>query len=135
MVKKGDIMETAGSKVTGFFDSIKTYLQDLYLRFMLSPAKIIQLLACFGISFFCGFLLKRFGRTLILSLVFFILGILLLHYLDVVHIDFTKIQQFLGIKSQDTVESVMGSITTWLKDQFLFVVSAVIGFLIGYIVG
>lgn len=121
--------------ISNFFENLKMHFSNFISRFDLSFNRAIELLAYLGIGFFVGFLLSRFGRLFILILVVLAVGTITFDYLGIISIDWNVVRELTGFAPGETVSSIFETYYHWLKSHIAIVLSAFIGFLIGYKIG
>jgi len=119
----------------GVLERAKITVQDWYSQVDLSASRIIELVSCFGVAFFIGFLLKKYFRYVIIALLALIIGSLILNHVGAIQINWAKIQAFFGINTQDTIGSFSRNIVEWFKSHALIAITAVVGFILGYCLG
>jgi len=119
----------AAVATTGWFDKAKTTLGLDKLH--ITTDQVIQVSLYLGAGFLVGFLLKRLS-TYLLAIVFALVVILMLHQFNVVTLTFNldKIQEFLGMQAAGQTNVVV-ALWEWAKMHVAYVLSFVIGFLIG----
>lgn len=111
-----------------WFEAAQKFL-DQYM-----PAWASELVV-FGLAFFLlGFLLKIFGRMLIFTLIAGILVVAILHYAHVIALDMEVVRLWLGI-GKTTLQEIPGTFLAWTRGHIIAVVSAIVGFLLGWTVG
>jgi len=123
----------------GWFDTLKDRLNldGLMQKLKLSKDKLIEIGIYLGIGFLTGFLIRRFSKYIIVFLLF-IAGIVVLHQLNVIKIvvDWDKFQEVFGIQVVQPAEGgLFATYWSWIKTNFLVVISFLIGFSVGLKVG
>lgn len=114
-------------------------LKEAFLRetkkFDLSVHNLVEIFAYAAVGFITGFLLKKYGRFLILFFLIAVLSLWGLNYLNIITIDIVKIKTLLGISEFSTVDSIWKTYSFWVKEHIIATITILIGFLIGYHVG
>ena len=111
-----------------WFESAQKFLEG-YL-----PTWTSELLV-FGLAFFLlGFLLKSFGRVLVFTIIAGIIVVAILHYVHVISLDMELIRHWLGI-DKTTLQEAPGAFIGWSREHLIAVVSAIVGFLVGWKLG
>lgn len=128
-------LETVKSEAVGFIESIKNKLVSWYVSMQLDTYKIIKVLACFGIGFFFGYILKKFYKQIFLIIISAVILALLLNYIQYIQINWGLIKTQLGINPTDSIEAVFNGLVNTLKANILYVIGWVLGFIIGNRVG
>ena len=86
-------------------------------------------------GFFVGFFFKKFMYYLFMSCLISIGILYLFNILNIVVIDIVKLKSLFGISPTDTVQSLSALYLYWMKNNIPLIVSATVGFIIGYKVG
>ena len=131
MDKSANIQDNA----IGFFQKAKTSFFDWLNSQNLNSKKIIEIFAFLGVGFIVGYFLKKYFKYVLLSLVVIIVAAFILDYSSIIHIDWIKIRQILGIAPTDTIDSVFNVAIDWIKANILVTIASIVGFLLGYKVG
>jgi uncharacterized membrane protein (Fun14 family) len=86
-------------------------------------------------GFVIGYCLKKHGRTIIgLSLVCaFVL--LLLFSFNIIIFDLVRLKELFGLTPTTTPQSVLQSFYEWVRNNKMVSISAIVGFVVGYVVG
>lgn len=129
--KSSNVQEVALST----FQKVKSYILEWINSLNLNGTKVIELIVFFGVGFFSGFLLKKYFRYFLLSLIVLVVVALVLEHSSIIHIDWIKVREALGIAPTDTIDSVFHVIIDWVKANALSTVIGLLGFIIGYKVG
>jgi uncharacterized membrane protein (Fun14 family) len=129
--KASNIQDTA----VGIFHRAKTSALDWLNSLDLNSRKVIEIVSFFGIGFFSGFLLKKYFRYVLLSLIVLTVVAFILENSSIIHIDWNRVRSILGIASTDTIDSIFYVSFDWVKANVVSSISALIGFVIGYKVG
>lgn len=121
-------MTTEPTMPQSWFESAQKFLEG-YL-----PAWASELLV-FGLAFFLlGFLLKSFGRILVFTIIAGIIVVAILHYAHVISLDMELIRHWLGI-GKTTLQEAPGAFVSWARGHIIAVISAIVGFLVGWKLG
>lgn len=120
-------IETSGAVPTqGWLDSIKE-------RFASQEPWAIELVI-FGLGgFVLGFLLKNFGKLMVIGAVVAVALIIGLHYTHVY--PFEKLQALLGFPEIHNVHELLKEKIVWGKEHPVALVSGIVGLLVGWKVG
>lgn len=111
-----------------WFESAQKFLEG-YM-----PAWASELLV-FGLAFFLlGFLLKSFGRMLVFTILAGLIVVAILHYAHVISLDMELIKHWIGMGTA-SLQEVPGLFFAWAKMHVIAVVSAIVGFLVGWKLG
>jgi hypothetical protein len=119
---------SATASTTNWLEKIKTTLGLDKLH--ITTDTIIQVCLYVGAGFLVGFLLKRLS-TYLLAIVFALVVILLMNqfgWLTMI-INTDKIQEFFGMQSGQT--TLLVALWYWAKAHVAYVLSFIIGFLVG----
>lgn len=103
-----------------------------------SSAQAIQAAAYFALSFAIGFLFKKYFRFLFMCLVVSAFIVLLLHYNKLAVIDVKAIKAMLGLTGgapSGDMNVLINRFFDWVRDNMLFFISSIVGFVIGYKLG
>lgn len=127
----------APEKAASWFDTVKEYTRfdELSDRINLSSQQFIEIVTYLGISFFVGFLFKKYFRHFFVAIAAIIVALVVFEALEVITIDWVQLRQMTGVSPQETLG---GLVSMWIeiaKLNLAIVVSIVIGFFIGYKVG
>lgn len=126
--KSSNVQEVALST----FQKVKNYVTDWISSLNLNSSKIIELVIFLGVGFFSGFLLKKYFRYFLLSVIVVVVVALVLEHSSIIHIDWLKIREALGITPTDTIDSLFHVAVDWVKANALSTVIGLLGFIIGY---
>jgi uncharacterized membrane protein (Fun14 family) len=121
--------------IHNWYESAKNFIDEWARKINLTGAQVMEFLSYLGIGFVVGFLFKKFSSHALIAIGVFILGVLGLETLGILTIDWTQVNNLTGIGPSDTIGSLLSNYFMWLKEHFGVVLSAFIGFLIGYKVG
>lgn len=100
--------------------------------FDFSTSNLIKMGAYATIGFLLGFLLKKYGRSLIMALSVFAVLLYALSYVSVVTIHWDQARELIGLTAQDSFDSVLHALWASIQKQVVHVVCGLIGFIIGY---
>jgi hypothetical protein len=125
------------------FDSLKNFWQQFDLKKWAeniggSSAQAIQAAVYFALSFAIGFLFKKYFRFLFMSCVGAVFIILFLHYNKLVVVDLKAIKAMVGIGDgvpSGDMNVIINRFFDWVRDNMLFFISSIVGFVIGYKLG
>ena len=131
MDKSANIQDNA----IGFFQKAKTSFFDWLNSQNLNSKKIIEIFAFLGVGFIVGYFLKKYFKYVLLSLVVIIVAAFILDYSSIIHIDWVRIREILGIAPTDTIDSIFNVAIDWVKANIFVTVAAIVGFLLGYKLG
>ncbi len=129
---------------SSFMDQIRTFWSSLDLKVISeriggSSAQAVEAVIYFGISFFFGFLFKRFFRFIFISLVLTGLMVFALSYNNFISIDWVAMKAFIGFTPDvdfTTIVRLFGSqLIDWVRENVVVAVASAVGFLLGYILG
>jgi len=131
-LKKGGIMAevTVPQTATTWWAKIKTTLGLDKLH--ISKEMLIYVVTYLNAGFVVGFLMKRL-RTYLLALLFAVIFLLILNQMDLisltVHVD--KVREFFGLQPMGAQVNLMQVMWDWAKEHIVYVLSFMIGFLVG----
>lgn len=133
--------------VSSTFNTAFESLRKFWLQFDLkkwaesiggSSAQAIQAAVYFSLSFAIGFLFKKYFRFLFVCLVVSGFIVLLLHYNKLVVIDMKAIKAMVGLSGgapSGDMNAIVNRFFDWVRDNMLFFISSMVGFVIGYKLG
>lgn len=118
----------------GWFDQLKEKLafKEWAGSFDFSFNSVMQMLLSTGIGFLCGFVIKKYGKYLLFSIVFGGIVLGFLYYMNVTVIDFVKLKALVGVAETDTFDLIIKHYFEWIRTHALLSVLGIIGFIIGY---
>lgn len=127
--------EYAASKPeAGLLESLKENLNPSHImkKLNITTNTLLQMLLYLGVGFLAGYLLKKYGKFIIV-LILGALGLLLFQQLGVISITFNveKFQELFGIQASPSDVSLVTVYWEWVKTN----VTLVLGFSIGFLVG
>jgi len=111
----------------------KLHPANLWQSIVASKDKLMAIAICFGLGFVSGYLFKKHVQ-LIVTLVMFILGLVLLQYLDLIAITINtpKVCALFGLAPTIRFDNgLVVSCFAWSQDHLHIVLSFAIGFLFG----
>lgn len=115
-----------------WFDTMKIKLQQWFAKMNLSFDDLGYIAFAFVIGFATGFFLRKFGRALFILIIGALLVLALFNYFGVITVHWQAFQARLGI-TQWTDFRALGHIAwAWMTTHIAYVISGVIGFLIGH---
>ena len=130
-------MHTAVQKAEGMLDTVKTKfnVDELVDNFNMQQAGMYAGVGLAG--FLTGFLLKKYSQYLIFAILLIggIFGLQYLGYISTFEINWTMIQQQVGMQPLVGNGVTMTSVWQWVRANFAFVLSGSVGFLLGLKVG
>jgi uncharacterized membrane protein (Fun14 family) len=121
------------TEAVSWFEKMKT---TLHLdKFQFSTNKLIEIGMYLGFGFLIGYALKRYS-TVVLIIVLTVVALFLLHQFEIISIAVNpeKVREFLGIK-QAVDGNLFAAYWDWIKDNFILVMSFIVGFLVGIRLG
>ena len=141
-VVQRDITIPPGSveKSAGILDIIKENLAPgtLLEKIKTSKDRLFEATLYGGIGLISGFLLKKYS-TYVGVCVLLLIGLGVLHHLEVVHvvINWDKVNELFGIQAAHdvTADNIISVIWEWVKINMLISISYIVGFFIGLKVG
>jgi len=110
---------------------LEKFIKSLDLSF--NGVMNLAVYLCAG--FFFGFFFKKCMRYLFLSIILTAVVLYALNTFQIISIDIIKFKALIGMKQADTFQSMADMYLDWMKNNIPIVLSASIGFLIGYKVG
>ncbi len=130
-------MQETPSTATGWFETIKEKLQldEIAKKLNISLDTIGETAVWFGIGFLGGFLLKRYGRYVVLAILTCLVGLWALSHFELVTLHMDKFKEIVGFASTDTVASVFATFGEWAKEHVIQAIACVAGFFMGYKIG
>lgn len=129
-------MEAEAKQVThGWFETLRARAEEFFNQFELSWANVTEYLISFGASIFAGFLVKRYGRDVLITVILIGIALAIFSYFDFITIDWIKIKDLFGVAPAETIESFFQEYFQWIKIHIISVIIGIIGFIIGYKIG
>ena len=134
---KSTAAATVAEKASTWADKVKSYahLDGLSERFNISSQQFIEVVTYLGISFFVGFIFKKYSKSIIIGGIAIVLALIFLEAFEIVTIDWVQLRQMTGVNPQIQVSELLGIWIQLARENIMIVVSVVIGFFIGYKVG
>lgn len=121
--------------VQSWYEGFKATLKNWYAKLNLSNDRLIEIAGYFIVGFISGFLFKKSIRFLFFFLLIFIIAIVLMDSFGLININWNNVRELTGIGPSDTVGGIFSNFLHWIKINIVMVLSAFIGFLIGYMIG
>ena len=113
---------------TNWLDSIKS-------RFSGQEPWAVELVI-FGLGgFVTGFLIKNFGKLVVMVIGVSLIAILLLHYTHIYEMPYEQLQSLLGISDQHSLTDIVTEKITWGQGHPVALIAAIVGGLVGWKVG
>jgi len=131
MTDTNAVTTPASTETVGWFEKFKTTLG--LDKIQITRNTLIDIALYFGLGFIVGFLLKRLSNYL-LAIVFAFVVILVLRQFGFLSLtlNLEKIRELLGMQPAAVpIASLFDVMWTWTKEHIAYVISFVIGFLIG----
>ncbi len=125
-------MEQPTTTAQGWFDTIKSKVEEFAGQFELSWAQLTQLGIALAGGITLGFLVKRYGRQTLFFIIFFTGLLLGLDYLEVITIQWVNVKNLIGLAPAENLESILQGYLQWAQKNIVAVITGFIGFLIGY---
>ncbi|KKP35664.1 MAG: hypothetical protein UR26_C0003G0137 [candidate division TM6 bacterium GW2011_GWF2_32_72] len=123
----------------GWLDSLKQSLswEQLEAKYGITQARLIEFASYFGIGFFAGFLFKKYFLQVLFYVLLITAVLFGLYYFDLITIDWTKVKALLGIKevSVEATSTVANKYFEWAKANIVLIISAFLGFILGFKLG
>lgn len=120
---------------SNWFGEVKHKFNTWYANLDASSYKIVEALTYAGVGFFIGFFLKKYAREVILCTVVLFVTLFLFDNFKLITFDWHKIRELTGISTSETVGSLFKDYYDWLRSHIVLMVSAFVGFLLGYKLG
>lgn len=110
---------------------------DRYLCYVgLSVSKLARGLVFFGGAFVIGFCFKRYFKILFGCIFFTTMLYLVLHYNNLISIDWSSIKELLGMSmEQEGLRNIFGVVWGWMKSNLFLSIATGLGFFLGYTIG
>lgn len=116
-------------KGVGLFDTVKLKIQEFTSTFSWNKAIEYGIWLASGLC--VGFLMKRFGKQLIISFAFTFIVLAIMHYWQLITIDWQVLQK-IGIFPGLTLEEAFKAYMRLLRTYVFQIAVGAIGFVIGY---
>lgn len=121
-------MEHAVSTVKGWFEIVREYFKDY-------PTWAVEI-AIFGLgSFVLGFVTRFLSRLFFPLIVGTIVGLFILYYYDIVHVDIEHLRELFGLQEAHSFDEIFKVATVWVREHMVATISAVVGFILGWKLG
>ena len=124
---------------SGFVDRMASVvnLDWLFGKVHMTTAMAIEMLLYFGAGFFFGLLVKRYARYVVSFAIICVLVSVGFQYMGLLTftIHWPRVKELTGIAPADTIGSLATAYMAWLKGHLRQVVSALVGFLLGFKIG
>lgn len=109
-----------------WFDNVWQKLGD----WNISKGFLVELLVFLLCGFIIGFVLKNFGRHIILIIIGSIISIWLLEMFQIISINYSAIESIVGASPHATISELLSFLLTWVKEHIAQCVAAILGFYI-----
>ncbi len=119
----------------GWLDIIKNKFEIVAQQFEFSWARATEYGTALGGGIVIGFLVRRYGRQTILTIIAFAALLGGLAYFDLITLDWPKVKELAGFAPADTVEVFFKDYLQWVQAHIITVLVSIIGFIIGYKIG
>jgi len=119
----------------GWLDAIKSKFQELSAQFDLSWSKATEYSVALGGGILVGFLVKRYGKQTITTLLVLAALLLGLNYLGFIAIEWDKVKDVVGFAPTGTLETIFQDYWQWALAHVVSVFLSIVGFLIGFKIG
>jgi uncharacterized membrane protein (Fun14 family) len=114
-------------------DSLKKTFSDYFSSF--DAKRLIELLGSLVGGLFLGFLFKKFGRLIFVTLLCIVLLFGVASYYNFITIDWNVIKSSLGIAPTQGIENIAQSLIQFSIAHLPTVLAGGVGFILGFIVG
>lgn len=129
MANTGDI--PVKNVAVSAFDSARSTVSGWFNSMGIDLNKLLTMGAVFGIGVLIGFLLKRYFTQMLILLLIIGTTLFFLQSYNYIHINWFTVKSAVNIQASDTVGKVFGLAFAWLKERILFVISFILGFIVG----
>jgi uncharacterized membrane protein (Fun14 family) len=133
-----NVSHYASESVSGIKGTVKDILHKISSKIQAYKGNLLELVIYLGIGFVVGFLLKKYFKYVLL-LILFIVSLVILEQFSVIRVsvNWVKIQELLNFQQTETPLNVQVSsyYVAWVKENFIVVLSASVGFLVGLKLG
>lgn len=129
--------QEAAPATQGWLQTIKDKLrlEEIAQKLNISLDTIGETALWFGIGFLGGFLLKRYGRYVLLALLACLVMLWGLSYFELISIHFDNFKEVVGFATTDTVASLFATFGTWAKAHVIQSIACMVGFFFGCKIG
>lgn len=130
--------------LTGTMDKVKGFWNDFDLQKWShkiggtpTAAEAIQAGIYFCISFGIGYFLKKYFKTIILSLLISAIIIKGMEYYKLLEIDWNVVKNLLGVTpdKKDPLTLLLQNLVEWIKNNVIIAIASFVGFILGYRIG
>ncbi len=132
------VSDQASDALSGATETIKGASNIVIEKFRAYKGNLLELGIYLGIGFTVGFLLKKYLKYILL-LALFIVSLVILEQFNLVQVSvhWAKVQELFNLQQTGAAfnAQAVGSYAEWIKANFVAVLSASIGFLIGLKLG
>ncbi len=132
------VSDQASEALSGATSNIKGASNIVIEKFRAYKGNLLELGIYLGIGFAVGFLLKKYFKYIFL-LVLFIVSLVILEQFNLVHmsVEWAKVQKLFNLQQTGVAfdAQAVSSYTQWVKANFVAVLAASIGFLVGLKLG
>ena len=121
----------AKNVAVNFFDNARSTVTGWFASMGIDVNKLLGMGAVFGIGVLIGFLLKRYFTQMLILLLIIGTVLFFLQSYNYININWFTVKSAVNIQATDTIGKVFGLAFAWLKERILFVISFIIGFIVG----
>src|SRR6516225_7150962 len=97
-----------------WFEVVKEKIDKGAQKLNISSQTLIEGALALGFGFMIGYLAKKFGRPVLVSIILLILVLTILNYFSMIIIEWSKIKALLGIAPTEDVHEVLNHIGSWI---------------------
>lgn len=119
----------------GWFEVGKQKITSFFESFDLSYESLKKMALYGGIGFACGFILKRYGITLIVAALLTICVMYGLESTNFITVHSDKLKLYLGFAHKATLADVTTLYWSWVTNNIPLSISVGVGFIAGYKIG
>lgn len=119
----------------GWFDIARAKGKDWFARMNISWADVTEVIISGSVGLVIGFLVKKFGRLIILAGLSLVIVMLFLHYMQFIAIEWQAILTWFGLAKDVTVKEAIQFWVTRSQYNLPSVILFLVGVLIGYKIG
>lgn len=113
------------------YEQIKAKAFEWFSGTDLNTIKALQIVSFFGIGFFIGFFLKKYFKEVVLIIAGLIITLIILEYFTLIDINWIALKSVAKVQGTETVEDLFSILIIYIKEQFLLIISFLIGLVIG----
>ena len=132
------VSEKASEALSSATETVKGASNIVIEKFRAYKGNLLELGIYLGIGFAVGFLLKKYFKYILL-LVLFIVSLVILEQFNLIEVSvhWAKVQELFNLQQTGAAfnAQAVGSYVEWVKTNFVAVLSASIGFLVGLKLG